>query len=82
MAYRGFTKSRMITMQRMNAYVTQQFGLAHLANESLPSTFCVQDTSDEWKFIYDLEEDLQKWKQDKTVQLALSTLEFLPIFEV
>lgn len=67
MAYRGFCKSRLITMERMNAYVTEQFGLAHLAKESTQTTFRVQDISDDWKFIYDLEEDLNVWKDDKTV---------------
>ena len=53
-----------------------------MAKESTQTTFRVQDISDEWKFIYDLQDDLNAWKDDKTVQLALSTLEFLPVFEI
>lgn len=81
MAYRGFSQARMISMERMNAYVKEQFGLSHL-HPSKSSLYRVQDTIDPWKPIYDLSNDFAAWKDDKTAQLALSTLEFLPVFEI
>lgn len=56
MAYRGFTKARMVSTDRMNAYVQDTFHLsksnAETKEELVP--FRVPDCSDPWEFIYDI----------------------------
>ena len=79
MAYRGFMRARMVSIERMNAYVKEKFGIGAQASQE---TYSVADERSDWHPIYDVMGKIKEYMSGEDVQLSLSTLDYLPVIEV
>lgn len=79
LAYRGYEKARIVSIERMMSYIDSKF-YAKAPEEVAPRH--VEAVAEPWRPIYDVLAELDAWAEDEMTRTSLTHLDFVPVVEV